>query len=107
MYSASDVFIMPSTGEGFGIVFLEALASGLPVIAGNKDGSTDPLKDGELGILVNPEDRGQILASLSDTLTKKIKNDLSDSRRLKNEVNKYFGFSEYIKNLKTVLKLNI
>ena len=107
IYSASDVFIMPSTGEGFGIVFLEALASGLPVIAGNKDGSADPLKDGELGILVNPEDQGEILASLSDKLAKNIKNDLSDSSRLKNEVNKYFGFNEYIKNLKTVLKLNI
>lgn len=39
----ADAFIMPSTGEGFGIVFLEALACGVPAIGGDRDGSTDPL----------------------------------------------------------------
>ncbi len=40
-YNLCDVFAMPSKGEGFGIVFLEALACGKPVVAGNKDGSVD------------------------------------------------------------------
>jgi phosphatidylinositol alpha-1,6-mannosyltransferase len=54
-YRLADVFAMPSTGEGFGIAFLEALASGVPVLGGNRDGTTDALADGELGLLVDPD----------------------------------------------------
>jgi glycosyltransferase involved in cell wall biosynthesis len=60
-YRLADAFVMPSTGEGFGIVFLEAMACGCPVVAGNRDGSVDALADGELGRLVDP-DRPQELA---------------------------------------------
>jgi phosphatidylinositol alpha-1,6-mannosyltransferase len=61
-FRLADVFVMPSSGEGFGIVFLEALASGVRVIGGNQDGSADPLADGELGWAVDP-DNGQELVS--------------------------------------------
>ena len=57
IYGLADVFAMPSTGEGFGIVFLEAAASGLPIVAGNVDGSVDALADGALGTLIDPNDR--------------------------------------------------
>ena len=57
IYGLADVFAMPSTGEGFGIVFLEAAASGLPIVAGNLDGSVDALADGALGTLIDPNDR--------------------------------------------------
>ena len=53
LYRAADVFVMPSTGEGFGIVFLQAFASGVPVIGGAGDGSRGPLTDGEDGALVS------------------------------------------------------
>ncbi|TXC81398.1 glycosyltransferase family 4 protein [Luteibaculum oceani] len=56
----SNLFIMPSTMEGFGIVYIEAMASGTPVIAGNKDGSVDALAGGELGMLVDPESVDEI-----------------------------------------------
>lgn len=107
LYSSADVFIMPSTGEGFGIVFLEALANGLPVIAGNKDGSTDPLVDGKMGILVDPENPDQIMKALSDVLDKNIKKDLPDKEYLKSEVENKFGFKKFRENINTVLKLNI
>lgn len=55
-YALADVFAMPSTGEGFGIVFLEAAASGLPVIGGSRDGSVDALADGAIGAAVEPDD---------------------------------------------------
>jgi glycosyltransferase involved in cell wall biosynthesis len=55
-YRLCDLYAMPSTGEGFGIVFLEALASGKPVLAGNRDGAVDALNGGELGVLVDPHD---------------------------------------------------
>ena len=47
-YRLADGYVMPSQ-EGFGIVYLEALACGVPVIAGDADGSADPLQDGQLG----------------------------------------------------------
>jgi len=49
LYRIADLFVMPSTGEGFGIVFLEAMARGTPALGLDVDGSTDPLQDGELG----------------------------------------------------------
>ncbi len=51
----ATVFALPSSGEGFGIVFLEALGCGRTVLAGNRDGSVDPLNDGRFGLLVDPE----------------------------------------------------
>ncbi|HKY98876.1 MAG TPA: glycosyltransferase family 4 protein [Gemmatimonadaceae bacterium] len=63
-YRLADVFAMPSTGEGFGIVFLEAMGCGTPVVAGNRDGSVDALAGGELGVLVNPESVDEIIAGI-------------------------------------------
>ena len=60
-FRLADAFIMPSTKEGFGIVFLEAAACGLPVIAGNRDGSIDALADGATGTLIDPGDKNQIV----------------------------------------------
>ena len=59
---------MPSTGEGFGIVFLEAMASGIHVIGGNQDGSLDPLGDGALGSAVDPDDDEELASAISAAL---------------------------------------
>jgi phosphatidylinositol alpha-1,6-mannosyltransferase len=61
-FRLADVFVMPSALEGFGIVFLEAMATGVRVIGGSQDGSRDALCDGALGTLVDPEN-GEELAS--------------------------------------------
>lgn len=53
-YRLATVFALPSEKEGFGIVFLEAAGSGCPVLAGDRDGSVDPLADGRFGCLVDP-----------------------------------------------------
>jgi phosphatidylinositol alpha-1,6-mannosyltransferase len=68
LYRSADVFIMPSTGEGFGIVFLQALASGIPVIGGDSDGSRDPLRDGMDGRLVQADNTGVVAAAIAETL---------------------------------------
>src|SRR5262249_29460128 len=72
-YDAADVFAMPCRTrragrdvEGLGIVFLEAAASGLPVIAGNSGGAPDAVRDGETGFVV-PGREPQIVA---DRLTR-------------------------------------
>ncbi len=69
-YRLADAFVMPSTGEGFGIVFLEAMACGCPVVAGDRDGSRDALCDGDLGRIVEPDSppalRDAIVATLRE-----------------------------------------
>src|SRR4051794_4102848 len=62
-FRRSHVFAMPSRlparrpgGEGFGIVFLEAGANGLPLVAGGVGGALDAVRDGETGLLVDPTD---------------------------------------------------
>lgn len=67
-YNLCDVFAMPSKGEGFGIVYLEALVCGKPVLAGNSDGSSEPLQHGELGTLVNADDVAEIANELTAIL---------------------------------------
>jgi phosphatidylinositol alpha-1,6-mannosyltransferase len=69
-FRLADIFVMPSTGEGFGIVFLEALASGIEVIGGDKDGSVDALCDGALGLLVDPEDDEKLASAIRMLLNK-------------------------------------
>ena len=55
-YHSADLYVMPSTGEGFGIVFLEAMASGTAALGLNVAGTRDALADGELGALVAEQD---------------------------------------------------
>jgi glycosyltransferase involved in cell wall biosynthesis len=59
---------MPGWGEGFGIVYLEAMACGIPVVASKLDASREAVLDGELGIIVDPKNpkevRNGILAAL-------------------------------------------
>ena len=63
-YRLAAVYIMPSSGEGFGIVFLEALACGIPVIGSKADGSREALRDGRLGELVDPRDPDEIAEAI-------------------------------------------
>lgn len=68
LYAIADAYVMPSTGEGFGFVFLEAIASGLPVIASSIDGGREALLGGELGWLVDPSDPIQIRTAIIEAL---------------------------------------
>jgi phosphatidylinositol alpha-1,6-mannosyltransferase len=67
-YRLADVFVMPSTQEGFGIVFLEAAASGLAVIGGNRDGAVDALGDGAIGRSIDPLDGIQLIEAIRAAL---------------------------------------
>ena len=56
LYRLADAYVMPSSGEGFGFVILEALACGIPVVASSADGTREAVRGGELGIIVDPKD---------------------------------------------------
>ncbi|MDQ2096184.1 MAG: glycosyltransferase family 4 protein [Tychonema bourrellyi B0820] len=66
-YRLADAYVMPSQ-EGFGIVYLEALACGVPVLAGDADGSADPLQDGKLGWRVSHRDSEAVAVACIEML---------------------------------------
>jgi phosphatidyl-myo-inositol dimannoside synthase len=69
-YRLADAYVMPSRGEGFGIVHLEAMACGIPAVASKVDGSREAVRDGALGILVDPSDQQDIKARVLEALNR-------------------------------------
>jgi phosphatidylinositol alpha-1,6-mannosyltransferase len=68
LYNLADAYVMPSRGEGFGFVFLEAMACGVPAIGSKLDGGREALLDGKLGLLVDPTNPAEIRAAILETL---------------------------------------
>ena len=67
-YHLADAFVMPSRGEGFGIVILEAMAAGIPAMGSSKDGTREALRDGMLGPTVDPDDPASVAAGIRAVL---------------------------------------
>ncbi|MCS4086133.1 glycosyltransferase involved in cell wall biosynthesis [Salinibacter ruber] len=63
-FRLADRFVMPSEGEGFGLVLLEALACGTPVIASTRDASRAAVAHGEFGAVVDPRDPTELVESI-------------------------------------------
>ena len=59
-YRMADAFVMPGWGEGFGIVYLEAMACGIPVVASKADASCEVVGGGKLGFIVDPRNPAEI-----------------------------------------------
>lgn len=66
----ADAFVMPGRGEGFGIVYLEALACGVPVVASALDASREAVRDGALGVVVTPDDPVSVVEGIRDALAR-------------------------------------
>jgi phosphatidyl-myo-inositol dimannoside synthase len=98
-FSLADIYVMPSVKEGFGIVFVEAMYYGTPVIAGNADGSTDALLQGKLGLLIEPDNTKAITEALQKMITNK-KAYEPDHALLMD----YFGYEYYKERLEEVLE---
>ncbi|MEO6327874.1 MAG: glycosyltransferase, partial [Ginsengibacter sp.] len=97
-FAIADMYVMPSMKEGFGIVFIEAMYYGLPVIAGNLDGSVDALCNGRLGLLVNPFDVNEIQAAIEKILADR--NAYNPNKEL---LMKNFSYTTYKNNLENIL----
>lgn len=92
-YNLCDLFVMPSKGEGFGIVFLEALGCGKSVIAGCSDGARDALLDGEIGVLVDPDDNEALCRAILEALASEATPEAS--RILRERVVSHYGFEPF------------
>lgn len=64
LLNIADIYVSTSIHEGFGIVFLEAMAAGLPVICYDKGGQTDFLKNGQTGYVVPLGHRAMITSAI-------------------------------------------
>ena len=63
-FARADVFVLPSVHEPFGIVALEAMQHGVPLVASAVGGLVDFVRDGENGLLFNPAEKGALAAAV-------------------------------------------
>ncbi len=94
-YRLADAYVMPSRGEGFGIVLLEALACGIPVIGSTADASREALMEGELGEIVDPSAKSQLATA--------IRSALSTSSRIVSPRLETFSVSAFKRRLSAIL----
>jgi glycosyltransferase involved in cell wall biosynthesis len=97
----ADLFILPSKKEGFGIVFIEALACGLPVICGNTDGSRDAVKQGELGKAIDPDNLPELEAEVLKCLQNRPS--VTERAHLQQKCMSYFNSDNYIEQLENLI----
>jgi len=93
----ADLFVLPSKKEGFGIVFIEALSCGLPVICGNADGSVDAIRNGELGTAIDVKDQQALEKAITGYLKTPL--DVSIREQLQQKCLYYFNERDYQINL--------
>jgi glycosyltransferase involved in cell wall biosynthesis len=106
-YNLCDVFAMPSKKEGFGIVYLEALSCGKPVLGGNQDGTVDALCHGELGALVNPDDVAAIVETLIQILNKSYPHALMHSpTKLRQKTIESYGLETFQEKIADLMKFH-
>jgi len=104
-YNLCDVFAMPSKGEGFGIVYLDALACGKPTLGGNQDGAIDALCQGELGALVAPDNLTEISQTIANILQGNYPNPIMyQPQKLRQKIIEIYGFEKFKQTLAKLIE---
>jgi glycosyltransferase involved in cell wall biosynthesis len=102
-YGACEVFALPSRGEGFGFVYLEAMACGKPVIGGAHGGAPEIIQDGVTGYLVPHGDSVQ-LATAFQALLADPAHAKEMGARGRRTVEQEYRFQAFAKSLKRILR---
>jgi phosphatidyl-myo-inositol dimannoside synthase len=102
-YEACEMFALPSRGEGFGLVYLEAMARGKPVIGGAHGGAPEVIEDGVTGYLVPHGDAAQLATSIETLLSDPALAQKMGSRG-RQRVEREFRFTVFAKSLKKILR---
>jgi phosphatidyl-myo-inositol dimannoside synthase len=102
-YAAAELFALPSRGEGFGFVYLEAMARGKPVIGGAHGGAPEVIQDGVTGYLVQHGDTVQLATSI-DALLDNPDRAKEMGERGRERVEKEFRFPVFAKAFKKILR---
>ncbi len=104
-YRLGDVFAMPSTGEGFGIVYVEALLTGKPVIAAPTGGARDTVKNGSLGLVVDPDQPAELTETIIRLLAPRdIEPKMIDPDWLRGQAIKHYGIENFAAKLDLLLR---
>ena len=100
-YQQADVFCAPSQYEAFGIVYIEAMACGCPVVASPVGGTPEAVADGETGLLVPPNDVDAVARALDRILTDApLRRQMGQAGRRR--VEEYFAMDKYIRRVLAV-----
>jgi glycosyltransferase involved in cell wall biosynthesis len=102
-YDACEMFALPSRGEGFGLVYLEAMAHSKPVIGGAHGGTPEVIEDGVTGYLVPHGDASQLATSIETLLSDPAMAQKMGGRG-RQRVEREFRFSVFAKSLKKILR---
>jgi phosphatidylinositol alpha-1,6-mannosyltransferase len=102
-YAACELFALPSRGEGFGFVYLEAMARGKPVIGGAHGGAPEIIQDGVTGYLVPHGDPAQLATSI-DALLSNPEQARQMGARGRERVEREFRFNVFAKAFKKILR---
>jgi phosphatidyl-myo-inositol dimannoside synthase len=98
-FRLGDVFVMPSTGEGFGLVFIEAMACGIRTVGGNVDGSVDSLSNCSLARAVDPENGDELTSAICAALESPVSHDQNNYEKTL----KRFGHAHFAEHLHRIV----
>jgi len=102
-YARSEIFALPSTGEGFGLVFLEAMAFAKPLIGAARGGITDIIENRVNGLLVPAGDLRSLVEALAEILeNESLRMELG--RRGAENVRHRYSFDVFVDNLERIIE---
>jgi glycosyltransferase involved in cell wall biosynthesis len=104
-YNLPDLYILPSKFEGFGIVFIESLACGVPVIASDGYGCRAGLLNEELGIVVPPDDITAIAKAIVSILKRSAPSQLFDREILRQKTLDVYGIDKWNDRVRNLIEI--
>ena len=104
-YNLPDLYILPSKFEGFGIVFIESLACGVPVIASDGYGCRAGLLNEELGLVVPPDDIAAIAKAIVSILNRTAPSRLFKRETLRQKTLEVYGIEKWNERVCDLLKI--